>query len=97
MHDGVLLISELVSKPDIILFDEASLGLDHRTDAALIKLLEKLKRETILILVTYRPSLRAIADRQFTIAGGRLSEQAPADAAVQGAASGVGAGGEMAG
>jgi ATP-binding cassette subfamily C protein LapB len=74
IHDGALIVSGLVNRPDVVLFDEANLGLDHRTDAALIRLLAALRDDVIMVLVTYRPSLRALARRHFHIAGARLSE-----------------------
>ena len=72
VQDAVLIVSALADRPDVILFDEANVGLDHRADAALRALLARLKPETILVLVTYRPSLQALADRRCRLEGGVL-------------------------
>ena len=72
VQDAVLIVSALADRPDVILFDEANVGLDHRADAALRALLARLKPETILVLVTYRPSLQALADRRYRLEGGVL-------------------------
>jgi ATP-binding cassette subfamily C protein LapB len=80
VHDAAILVSGLVRRPDVILFDEANLSLDTPTDAALRCELEWRKPDTILVLVTYRPSLRSLADRHFRLAEGRLSQIADDDA-----------------
>lgn len=72
VHDAVVLVSGLADRPDVVLFDEANIGLDHRADAALRGLLARLKPEVILVLVTWRPSLRALADRRFRLEDGVL-------------------------
>ena len=72
VHDAALLVAGLADRPDVILFDEANIGLDHRADAALRGLLARLKPEVILVLVTYRPSLQALADRRYRLEEGVL-------------------------
>ena len=65
----------LACKPDVILFDEANSGLDTQSDNDLQKLIEKLKGTATIILVSYRPSLLRLADRQYDLKEGRLIQQ----------------------
>jgi ATP-binding cassette subfamily C protein LapB len=75
IHDGILLISGLARAPDVILFDEANAGLDRNTDLRMIEVLRRRLPDTILVLVTHRPSYKALANRLFTLQGGRLLEE----------------------
>ncbi len=80
LRDGALLVSGLVHGPQVVLFDEANRGLDRRVDAALVEVLRRIAPDVIMVLVTYRPSLKALAQRHYNFEGGRLIEQAPAPA-----------------
>jgi ATP-binding cassette subfamily C protein LapB len=73
VHDAALMIAALARRPDVILFDEANLNFDRATDAALRNVLEWRKPDTIMVLVTYRPSLRSLADRHYSLVDGRLA------------------------
>ena len=74
IHDGILLISGLVRTPDIILFDEANAGLDRQTDLQMIEILRRRIPETIVFMVTHRPSYIALANRRFTLRNGQLDQ-----------------------
>lgn len=76
--DTVGIVASLVSSPDVILFDEANTGLDQRHDRLLTEWLAAQKPERIIVLVSHRPSLLAIADRTLRIDAGRLRKSAPA-------------------
>ncbi len=80
VHHCVLAIGALVTKPDIILFDETSFGLDRRLKAALWRVLADMRPEVILVVVTYQPAVQALADRHYRLENGRLKEQAHPDA-----------------
>lgn len=60
--DATLIVSGLVTEPDVILFDEANAALDMETDQKLLALLERLKPNSIIVLVTGRPSFRKLAN-----------------------------------
>lgn len=75
VHDGILLISGLVRQPDIILFDEANTGLDRQTDLCLIEILRRRIPETIILLVTHRPSYMALATRELRLNNHVLEEK----------------------
>lgn len=62
----------LAAKPDVILFDEANSGLDTQSDNDLQKLIGQLKGTAIIVLVSYRPSLLRLADRQYELVNGHL-------------------------
>lgn len=65
--DRALMIGGLVHKPDLILFDETNQVFDQQMDGALIQLLKDLRPDVILVLLTNRPSLRALADQHISL------------------------------
>ena len=65
----------LVSRPPIILFDEANVAMDAKGDALLKRLLQKIKNQCTIILVSHRPSLLELADRIFILENGGLHEE----------------------
>lgn len=62
----------LAAKPDVILFDEANSGLDNQSDNDLQKLIGQLKGTATIVLVSYRPSLLRLADKQYDLIDGHL-------------------------
>ncbi len=72
VHDGVLLIAGLVSRPDVILFDEANAGLDHKADQQMIRILKTRRKDCITLLVTHRPSYLALATQVLELVNGKL-------------------------
>lgn len=74
IHQGVMLISGLLRYPDVILFDEANFGLDHRVDKNLLEMMRRRAPDAIVLLVTRRPSYMQIANRVFEIKGDELVE-----------------------
>ena len=77
VRQRVAVIRALVQKPKIVLFDEANTALDMASDALLKTLLRRLRGETSMVLVSYRPSLLELADRRFEITGGILVPRIP--------------------
>ncbi|MEY4255769.1 MAG: hypothetical protein RLZZ141_996, partial [Pseudomonadota bacterium] len=63
LRQRVSIIRALASRPEIILFDDATASVDAEGEALILKYLEKLKGQVTLILVTQRPSLQRLADR----------------------------------
>lgn len=76
LPDGVsqiiTIIRALVCNPSVILFDEANISLDMGGDKLLRDYLAELKGKCTMILVTHRPSMLALADQVYSLAGGRL-------------------------
>jgi ABC-type multidrug transport system fused ATPase/permease subunit len=62
----------LVRRPSILLFDEATSALDNRSQALVIRSLERLSATRVVI--AHRLSTVASADRIFVIERGRLVE-----------------------
>ncbi|MDR3517294.1 MAG: ATP-binding cassette domain-containing protein [Azospirillaceae bacterium] len=76
----IAIVRALARQPKVILFDEASIGLDAAGETALRRLLTALKGRCTLVLVTDRVPFLSLADQVYTLAEGRLSrvDRAPA-------------------
>ncbi|WP_173974011.1 peptidase domain-containing ABC transporter [Magnetospirillum sp. LM-5] len=72
----VAVVRSLVSRPRILLFDEANAAMDGPGDERLRQYFESMSRDTSLIMITLRPSLQRLADRMYRIDQGRLVEAA---------------------
>lgn len=70
----ICIVRAMAQEPSVILFDEANIALDMESDARLRTYLEKQKSKRTMILVTHRPSLLLLADKTYTLVGGRLVE-----------------------
>lgn len=68
----IAIVRALLGKPRLILFDESNTSLDRKSDAALFRLVRELKKDVAMILVCYRPSLLALAERRFIMKDGIL-------------------------
>lgn len=77
------MVRALVGDPRLILFDEANSSLDHDGDKLVRDLLITYKPNSAMIVVSFRPSLLAIADRQLSIRGGLI---VPSDRGAQSSA-----------
>lgn len=86
IRQRIAIARALVDKPRILLFDEANTAMDGAGDAMLRHLLERLKGQVTLVLVTPRPSLLNLADRLFDISAARMVERQVALAAAAPAA-----------
>lgn len=86
IHDGVVLISGLVRCPDVILFDEANVGLDRSIDQNMLQVLRRRIPDAIIVMVTHRPSYMALANRVLRIKDGHLIEDevAPSERSMAG-------------
>ncbi len=73
--ERVSLVSALLGKPSLILFDEANSSQDRESDDLLREYLASRRNEAAVVLVTQRPSYHAICDRLFLIVNGRLMEE----------------------
>ena len=69
---------QLIRKPNILMLDEPTAGLDWSMRINLAQLLSKLKQHWTLLVVTHDPGeLSKIADRCWTIKAGKITEIAP--------------------
>jgi len=72
VSDCVLMIAGLASRADLILFDEANVGLDHDVDRRLLAYLGRRLPNSISVLVSHRPSYMRLASQHFELIGGKL-------------------------
>lgn len=70
----ITIIRAMVRKPGVILFDEANISLDMREDQLLRDYFAELKGKCIMVMVTHRPSMIALADKIYSLVDGRLHE-----------------------
>ena len=63
----------LLNRPKVLILDEANNGLDHEGDRYFAQLLESLRGKITIILITQRPSLLKLADRQLRLIDGVVS------------------------
>ncbi|MEH6475955.1 MAG: ABC transporter transmembrane domain-containing protein [Sneathiella sp.] len=82
IRQRIAIARALVSKPEIILFDEANTSLDAAGDEILKNTLLRLKGQSTIILISLRPSLLKIADIGFRIKAKNLV-QTPVEDLVQ--------------
>lgn len=70
------MVRALVGQPELILFDEANMSLDQHGDKLVRELLASYKQDCGIVIVSFRPSLLAIADRHFEIRERRIQPAA---------------------
>ena len=78
----IAVIRALVSRPRVLLFDEANASMDGPGDERLRQYFESMSRETTLVMVTLRPSMQRLADRVLRIEGGKLVKAGAPSAAI---------------
>nr|WP_246048287.1 ATP-binding cassette domain-containing protein [Hankyongella ginsenosidimutans] len=73
----IAMVRALVGDPQLILFDEANAALDQAGDKLMRELLVRYQTRAAIVIVSFRPSLLAIADRQYHLRDGRLVDVTP--------------------
>lgn len=68
----IALARTLLSKSEVLLFDEVTSSLDMNTSKQVIKVLKKLKKDHTILMITHKPQLMKIADEIIVIDHGRL-------------------------
>lgn len=68
----IALARTLLSKSEILLFDEVTASLDPNTAKQVIKVLKDLKKDHTVIMITHKPKLMKIADEILVIDKGKL-------------------------
>ncbi|WP_336710856.1 ABC transporter ATP-binding protein [Arthrobacter sp. USHLN218] len=76
MQQRVAIARAMANAPKLILADEPTGNLDEQTGDRIVSLLKDLarRRNTTVIVVTHDNTLAARTDRQFRLAGGKLTE-----------------------
>lgn len=62
----------LLSKSEVLLFDEVTSNLDISTSKEIIKILKDLRKDHTILMITHKPSLMKLADEIIVIDKGRL-------------------------
>lgn len=73
LRQGIAMARALATKPKLLLFDDANSAFDSRSDARLKAVLQEIKGNATIVLVSHRPSLLSLADRIFLLQDGKLS------------------------
>jgi len=82
---GIAVARTLLSKSNIMLLDEPSVGLDIESDEMLKKEIESFSGRKTTLLVTHRPDYVQLADRVIALRGGRVVfDGSPGDLASMG-------------
>lgn len=73
MVQRIAIARALAGEPKILILNDANGALDHKSEAELVEALKRLKGQLTTLIVSHRPSFRAIADKQFHLDQGSLS------------------------
>lgn len=79
VQQRIVLVRSLVHQPNLILFDDANANFDMANDQRLRKLLLALRGKQTMIIVSHRPSILSLCDRQFVLQNGALVQPAKAE------------------
>lgn len=80
MVQRIAIARALASEPKILILNDANSALDHRSEAELIDGLKRLKGQLTMVIVSHRPSFRAIADKHYQLENGHLRQMTAATA-----------------
>ena len=67
----------LLSKSEVLLFDEVTSALDDDASRQVMKVLKKLKKDHTVIMITHKPNLMKLADNIMVIDEGKLVAKGP--------------------
>jgi ATP-binding cassette subfamily C protein len=70
----ISLARALVRRPDILILDEVTSALDPATEAGIVENIAALRGRFTIIAITHRPAWTKIADRLYSLKGGRIAE-----------------------
>ena len=65
----------LLSRSEVLLFDEVTSSLDPSNTARIVEVLKKLKKTHTVIMITHKPELMAFSDHLLVIDSGRLAAE----------------------
>lgn len=68
----IALARTLLSKSEVLLFDEVTSSLDMNTSKQIIKILKDLKKDHTILMITHKPQLMKLADEIIVIDNGKL-------------------------
>lgn len=62
----------IYKKPGLLLLDEATSALDQQAESFVLQLLQKLRADMAILLITHRPQLASLADRAYILEQGTV-------------------------
>ena len=68
----IALARTLLSKSEVLLFDEVTSSLDMNTSKQIINILKDLKKDHTILMITHKPQLIKLADEIIVIDHGKL-------------------------
>ena len=68
----IALARTLLSKSEVLLFDEVTASLDLATSKKIMDILKDLKKDHTILMITHKPSLMKLADEILVIDHGKL-------------------------
>ncbi len=68
----IALARTLLSKSEVLLFDEVTSSLDISTSKQVMKILKDLKKDHTILMITHKPTLMKMADEIIVISNGKL-------------------------
>jgi ATP-binding cassette subfamily C protein LapB len=68
----IIIVRSLVGNPKVVIFDDSNANFDIKNDKRLVALVNELKGDRTMIIVSHRPSFLRVCDRSFEIVDGRL-------------------------
>ena len=71
----LIMVRALIGHPHVMLFDDANANMDLINDQQLLEVIQRMKGERTMVIVTHRPSYMRMCDRQFELVDGVLREQ----------------------
>jgi len=72
MIQRIAIARALAREPKILILNDANGSLDHRSEAELVEGLKRLKGQLTMLIVSHRPSFRAVADKHYLVEDGQL-------------------------
>lgn len=73
----------LYMNKDVIIFDEATSALDNITERVILKTIEKIKKNRIIIIITHRTNTLKVCDKIAFINNGKIEAQGSYDSLMQ--------------
>lgn len=76
-RQAVAIARALLTEPPILMFDEPTSNMDNRSEYLFKQQLEKLNKETTLLLVTHKTTMLEVVDRLIVMDNGRIISDGP--------------------